>query len=69
MRYPHFAFAALKTIVNAVSFALSSRRVLLLEGRWRRGFYSNWSGDRRHQSRLLSPESEPEVVEIVRDER
>jgi len=68
MRYPHFAFAALKTIVNAVCFAVSSRRVLLLEGRWRRGFYANWSGDRRYQSRLLSPESESAVVEIVRDE-
>lgn len=68
MRYPHFAVAALKTIANAVCYAVSRRRVLLLEGRWWRGFYSNWSGDRRYQSRFLSPESESEVVAIVRDE-
>jgi FAD/FMN-containing dehydrogenase len=67
MRYPHFAVAAFKTVVNAVCYVVSGR-VLLLEGRWWRGFYSNWSGDRRFPSRLVSPESEAEVVDIVRDE-
>ena len=51
-----------------VSGLLGGRRVLLLEGRWWRGFYSNWSGDRRYRSHFfLVPESEAEIVDIVRD--
>lgn len=63
--YPHFVFAATKTIANVVTYVLSRGRRLLLEGRWRRGRYANWSGDRRHETELATPATEEEVAELV----
>lgn len=65
MGYPHFVIAALKTVANAGCYLISRGRLLLLEGRWWRGFYANWSGDRRYQTDLHTPASEAEVVELV----
>ena len=66
MSYPNFVVAALKTILNAACYLSSRGRLLLLEGRWRRGYFANWSGDRRHKARLHTPDSEEAVVGIVR---
>ena len=66
MRYPCFVVAAVKTVANVIAYVLSRGRVLLLEGRFRRGRYANWSGDRRHSARLARPVTEAEVVEVVR---
>lgn len=66
MGYPHFTVAAMKTVSNAGAYLLTGRRSLLLEGRFRRGIYRNWSGDRRHQANWSAPETEQEVAEIVR---
>jgi L-gulonolactone oxidase len=63
--YPSFVVSAMKTLANLVVYVVSRRRVLLLEGRWWRGYYANWSGDRRHRADLHLPETEEEVVEIV----
>lgn len=66
MAYPHFVVAAVKTLVNVVVYVLSGGRTLLLEGRQRRGWYANWSGDRRHRAQWRTPSSEEEVVDLVR---
>jgi L-gulonolactone oxidase len=65
--YPHFTVAAAKTIANTGTFLLSRRRSLLLEGRFRNGTYRNWSGDRRHHANWFQPETEAEVVALIRD--
>ena len=67
MGYPHFVVAAGKTIANAGLYVLSRRRALLLEGRSRRGWYANWSGDRRHRATVAQPTTEAEVVALVRE--
>ncbi len=67
MAYPHFTVAAAKTIANIGTFLLSRRRSLLLEGRFRNGTYSNWSGDRRHRANWSQPETEDEVAALIRD--
>ena len=65
IRYPHFASAAGKTLVNAAAYLVTNRRKLLLEGRHRKGTYRNWSGDRRHRANWHEPKTEEEVVAIV----
>ncbi|MEL7155710.1 MAG: FAD-binding protein, partial [Actinomycetota bacterium] len=69
MRYPHFSVAATRTTVNAAGYLVSGRKSLLLEGRYRRGQYRNWSGDRRHRSRFAKPTSEQEVATLVQGAR
>jgi FAD/FMN-containing dehydrogenase len=64
--YPHFVVAALKSLVNAVVYIVSGRRTLYLEGRLTRGWYTNWSHDRRHRATWAEPETEDEVAEIIR---
>ena len=66
MRYPVFVVAAAKTAVNVTAYVVTRGRLLLLEGRWRRGWYANWSGDRRHRAELARPATEDEVVALVR---
>lgn len=66
VRYPHFVFAALKSIANVIVYLVSGRRTLLLEGRVFLGRYSNWSGDRRHRARWSMPSTEDEVIAVVR---
>lgn len=65
MQYPHFASAAAKTVANALVYLATNRRTLLLEGRFRRGTYRNWSGDRRHRASWAQPETEAEVARLV----
>ena len=64
-RYPHFTVSATRTTVNAAAYLLSGRRSLLLEGRFKRGSYRNWSGDRRHRANWHQPSTEEEVAELV----
>jgi FAD/FMN-containing dehydrogenase len=66
VRSSHFVVAALKTLTNVALYLGSRGRTLLLEGRWSRGWYANWSGDRRHRARWVTPATEQEVVEVVR---
>ena len=65
MHYPHFAVAGAKTTANAIVYLATNRRLLLLEGRRRRGTYRNWSGDRRHRSDWAQPDTEDEVARLV----
>lgn len=66
VRYPHFVVAAVKSILNAVVYVLSGRRMLYLEGRYVRGRFVNWSHDRRHRAHWAEPTTEDEVVEVIR---
>jgi L-gulonolactone oxidase len=66
MRYPHFVRSGLRTLVNVVLYALSGGRLLYMEGRTFWGRYRNWSFDRRHRAPMLLPETEAELVDIVR---
>ncbi len=66
VRYSHFVVAALKTSANVALYLGSRGRTLLLEGRWSRGWYANWSGDRRHRARWVTPTTEQEVADVVR---
>ncbi|MEL6980882.1 MAG: FAD-binding protein, partial [Actinomycetota bacterium] len=65
MQYPHFAVAAAKTMANALVYLVTNRRTLLLEGRFRRGTYRNWSGDRCHRASWAQPKTEAEVARLV----
>lgn len=65
--YPNFTVSAVKTIANTGTFLVSRRRSLLLEGRFRKGSYRNWSGDRRHHANWLQPETEDEVAAAIRN--
>lgn len=66
MTYPHFFFAAMRTIANVARYLLSGGRTMQLEGRFRRGWYRNWSGDRRHRATFCSPKTAGEVSALVR---
>ncbi len=63
--YPHFAVAATKTTANAGVYLATGRKRLLLEGRYRRGRYRNWSGDRRHRANWVKPRTEIEIARVV----
>lgn len=67
IHYPTFLASAARSVANSLFYLSGLRRKpLLFEGRRHGDVYHNWSGDRRHRADWAEPESEEELVEIIR---
>lgn len=68
MKLRSYFRCALATTLNIILYALTFETFLWLEGRVRGGFFRNWARNFRYRpGRFLLPESEQEIVDIVRN--
>ncbi|MDH3299597.1 MAG: FAD-binding protein [Acidimicrobiia bacterium] len=70
IHYPSFLVSGARSVANSLLYLTGLRRKpLLLEGGRHGDVYRNWSGDRRHRVDWAEPESEEELVELIRSAR
>lgn len=67
VHYPTFLVSAARSVANSMLYLTGVRRKpLMLEGCRHGDMYHNWSGDRRHRANWAEPESEEELVALIR---